>query len=570
MARLRASHLPLLLLCSVVACDAADEEVPSDTDGSIEPEGGSSGGRDTTPSPSSSSSAGPDTSGTSGSGAPSTETGGGSDESGGSSESGDVPVEPEWTPPDTSAGDPHFEHISNRLQGACDSPNPFGFGIGDWDRDGWPDIFVWDHGRERHCMWTNDGGAASFSNVGSWTDDTAPFFTGGWNVQLGDLDGDGDLDAIGRTTEGHDGWIENTTSGAGQSATAAFHGGPWGDRSRFTVADFDGDGLLEVGEAGPTIFAMDGSTVATFGDEESPLYFDIDGDSFVDAALPGGAVWLNDGDGNLAAAGEAPGLVGCSTSRSFIFDSNLDGDLDVFCYESDPVDRAWIVHNSGGTFVPGPDVEGFDYIVDVASKAGHSVADYNNDGRVDIFILGRQPNQVNVMLNRDGTVFERLDLGAVFDDAPVYEGYSGRPTSAPGDLDLDGRIDFVTMDSGPSGADPGTVSVLRNNSEEAGRYVQVVLDGTGMGAGGNGGAIGALVEALEPGSMVRVGTSYRTFRSYQQGVPDFAHLGTDVHETVDLRITWPGGFGVEVFEGVSSMARYRVEFAPGGSTLTAL
>ncbi len=421
-------------------------------------------------------------------------------------------------------------------------------------------------------MWTNDGGAEGFSVVSTWKEDTAPFFTGGWNVQIADLDGDGDVDAIGRTTEGHDGWIENTTASASGQPTAAFHSAPWGNGTRFTVADFDGDGDLEVGDAGPVLFNLDGSVALAVGEDEgSPLYFDIDGDTFVDVVYPDGAMWLNDGTGNMVANGQAPGLAGCSSALSFIFDANLDGDLDVFCYgNNDDGDYAWLAQNSGGTFVPGPEVEGFDYIGDVASKAAHSVADYNNDGLVDLFVFGRQASVINVMINRDGSLFERIDLTEAFDVLPTHVGWAGRPTSAPGDLDLDGRIDFVTMETDLSEAHPGTVAVLKNTSEEAGRYVQLEFDASQMGNGGNSGAVGALVEALNTETGVRVGTSYRTVRSYQQMVPDFAHVGTDTHETIDLRVRWPSGFGEETFEDVSTMGRYRITFDPNGSSLAPL
>lgn len=283
------------------------------------------------------------------------------------------PPEPPWIPPTTSAGDPTFAGIGGgAFTGACTSANPFGFTIGDWNRDGWPDVQVWAHGRESHCMWMNDGDG-SFSAAPGWREETAPFFTGGWHMHLGDFDGDGDLDALGRTTEGRDGWMENT--GSGSTPSAAFHTRPWGDRAMVTVADFDGDGDLEVADLGPTLIGFDGTTERTLAtDSGSALVFDWNDDSFPDAVVPGGPSWTNNGDGTFASASVGGAFTGCGTNRALVFDAEMDGDLDVVCYA--PSTRIWLVRNQGGAFVAEPDWDvGFRTIDSVGSSTSPSSAE---------------------------------------------------------------------------------------------------------------------------------------------------------------------------------------------------
>ncbi|HBQ19171.1 MAG: CRTAC1 family protein [Sandaracinaceae bacterium] len=463
------------------------------------------------------------------------------------------------------AGDPSFDHVTNAaLDGVCETGNPFGFTLADWNYDGYPDLQSWSHGRESHCMWTSDGDG-TFTVDPDWTAETAPFFTGGWNVQAGDLDGDGDVDALGRTTEGHDGWIENTTPTMGGDPSAVFHRGPWGHRSTFTVADFDGDGDLEIGDAGPTIYRLDGSVQTTLGSERSAIVFDWNGDSYPDVVMPGGPSWTNDGDGSFSPASAGPAFTDCQPGGSLLFDADLDGDIDVLCYTGD--DDLWIVVNEGGGAFRRHDLSTrFNVVNTVATKASHSVADYNNDGYVDVLIMGRSSSSTNLLLNRGGLVFERADNDVTFDTDLGGDHYSARPTTAPHDYDLDGRVDFVgyeLRDDVPA----ANLMLWRNTTPAAGGFVQVVLTAEAMGNGGNRDAIGAIVEALVPGTETRVGSDYRTLRSYQQGMPTLAHVGTDTQAVVDLRVTWPSGHGVEVFPGVRADGRYIIRYASSGSRI---
>lgn len=492
---------------------------------------------------------------------------GGGEEDAGRGEDGGPATPPDAGPPrpPPEAGDPSFAHATiGALDGACESANPFGFSLGDWNRDGHVDLQSWSHSRTTHCMWTGDGDG-TFTVASGWTAETAPFFTGGWNVQLADLDGDGDLDAIGRTTEGEDGWIENTTSRVGGVPRAVFHHGPWGNRAALTVADFDGDGALEVAHEGPVLYRLDGSVLATLDSVDSAIVFDWTGDSYPDLVVPDGPSWESNGDGTFRAGSVGPAFAGCSGSRSLVFDADLDGDVDVLCYTGD--DDLWIVvQEAGGSFRRHPLTVPFDVVNTVATKAAHSVADYNNDGHVDVLIMGRGPGSTNLLLNRGGLVFERADNARTFDVSIDGNHHGSRPTTAPHDYDGDGRVDFVGYDLRDE--IPGAELMLwRNTTPEAGHYVQVVLSAEAMGAGRNRDALGAVVEALAPGTSTRVGSSYRTVRSYQQGIPTVAHLGTDTHETVDLRVTWPSGHGTETFTGVRADRRYVVRYAPSGSRL---
>ena len=303
----------------------------------------------------------------------------------------------------------------------------------------------------------------------------------------------------------------------------------------------------------------------TLGSERSAIVFDWNGDSYPDVVMPGGPSWTNDGDGSFSPASAGPAFTDCQPGGSLLFDADLDGDIDVLCYTGD--DDLWIVVNEGGGAFRRHDLSTrFNVVNTVATKASHSVADYNNDGYVDVLIMGRSSSSTNLLLNRGGLVFERADNDVTFDTDLGGDHYSARPTTAPHDYDLDGRVDFVgyeLRDDVPA----ANLMLWRNTTPAAGGFVQVVLTAEAMGNGGNRDAIGAIVEALVPGTETRVGSDYRTLRSYQQGMPTLAHVGTDTQAVVDLRVTWPSGHGVEVFPGVRADGRYIIRYASSGSRI---
>jgi hypothetical protein len=189
---------------------------------------------------------------------------------------------------------------------------------------------------------------------------------GGQAVALGDLDGDGDLDAfLGNAFSTRDAqgtlsrnepntiWLND---GTGQFTDSGQRLGRTDTRA-VALGDLDGDGDLDglVGNNGADeVWLNDGlgnftDSGQTLGDTLTryAALGDLDGDGDLDAHVDterGGAVWLNDGSGNFTAGKQ--GLAHAFDCASALGDVDGDGDLDIV---AGCVDRAVLVWLNDGT-----------------------------------------------------------------------------------------------------------------------------------------------------------------------------------------------------------------------------
>jgi hypothetical protein len=253
--------------------------------------------------------------------------------------------------------------------------------VGDLDGDGDPDLYgATGCGHDRtgvngstivvrtcNAVWLNDG-------AGTWVDSGQRLGTqGGKAVALGDLDGDGDLDAF------------------------VAHG-PTGDSGGLDAVWLN-DGRGQFVDSGQQL-----SDPASDGDNSLAVDLgDLDGDSDLDAYVGNeGAdkVWLNDGAGRFAGSGQA---LGDTVTRVVtLADLDGDGDLDAFAGGERGV-QTWL--NDGTShFELGPRVTGW-----LLNRAA-AVGDVDRDGDPDVF-AGSATGRPKVWLN-DGTgQFHRAGVG---------------------------------------------------------------------------------------------------------------------------------------------------------------
>jgi hypothetical protein len=267
--------------------------------------------------------------------------------------------------------------------------------LGDLDGDGDLDAVIANSGVGAETVWLNDG-SGSFS-----AQPTTPTF-GGRNsiaIDLGDLDGDGDLDAvvanIGSDPESV--WLNN---GAGiftsHPITPTFEAG---EATDITLGDLDGDADLD-------------AVIATYNQTES--------------------VWINNGIGGFSPNPAQPTFGSGYSYAVALGDIDSDGDLDaVFANYIGQAEHVW-VNDGQGVFSPHPvkSTFGGGYSLDIA------LGDLDGDGDLDAAVVNGLDGAETVWLN---------DGSGIFDPHPTTPSF-GSGTSFDlglGDLDGDGDLDAV-------------------------------------------------------------------------------------------------------------------------------
>lgn len=438
-------------------------------------------------------------------------------------------------------GNGTFTDVTERA-GVAGAGYGMGVAVGDYDNDGWPDLFL-----------ANVNGNQLFHNNGdgTFTDVTAKAGLGGalhhgrkmWSISAGwfDYNNDGLLDlfvsnycewdpehepgCMGLNGRGYchpnsfaplpntlyrnngDGTFTDVSEQTGISAIE-------GKGMGVAFADYDGDGFLDV------FVANDNS--------QNLLFRNLGGKRFEEVAFQAGVAYNEEG---VALAGMGVDFR----------DVNNDGLPDIWHTAIENETFPLFLNRGGGRFSNETQTSGLTRITHMMSGWSNGIADLDNDGWKDLIVA-----RGNVMDNIEeislhfhyaepNSVFRNLGNGH-FEDVSATAGadflraapYRGL---AYGDLDNDGKIDLVVTALG------GPVRVFRNVTQNHNHWILLKLVGTRSNRMG----IGAQIRITTDDGR-RQYNEVTTSTGYAASSDPRVHFGLGASRMIrKIEIRWPSG-----------------------------
>ncbi|MDG2442073.1 MAG: VCBS repeat-containing protein, partial [Luminiphilus sp.] len=331
-----------------------------------------------------------------------------------------------------------------------EADDTFSLVLGDVNRDDYLDVIAGNYGRTNK-LYLNNGTATPFndvsgSDVGSDIDLTR-------GLALGDVNGDGRLDVLVGNDDGHASklYLNGGDVTLFTSATAIVLGSDRDTTDRVALGDIDGDGDLDalIGNFGQNELYLNGGGATPFdgviaidvGEETDTTHSltlaDMDSDGDLDV-LAGSfnqtnKLYLNNG---LPFANVTPLAVGADTDYTeslALGDVDGDGDLDVVAGNS----GANKLYLNNGSTTPFSGVAGTPVGSEVDDTLSFALGDVDGDGDLDV-VAGNLAQTNKLYLNNgSATPFSGVtgtDVGLILDRTYGL---------ALGDVDGDGDLDVV-------------------------------------------------------------------------------------------------------------------------------
>ena len=428
----------------------------------------------------------------------------------------------------------------------------FGLAVGDYDNDGWPDIYVANYGKNRLYHNNHDG---TFTDVA----EKAGVTLGGWSTgpTWGDYDHDGLLDLF---VPGYVKFDADNPPIAGKGTIPAnfcqFRGvavmcGPRGlPGERDHLFHNNGDGTF-----------TDVSVRAGVSDPDgyyglAAVFVDVDDDGWVDLTVANDStpnyLYLNRHNGTFEDVSYGSGFALSEDGREqasmaiAVGDYNRDGKVDLFTTTFSDDYKTLYRNDGGGNFSDVTYRSGLGEPTVPFLAWGAGFLDFDNDGLLDIFIAnghvypGVDRQDWGTTWAERPQLFRNLD-GARFKEVPPATG-SGLADvitargAAFGDLFNDGHIDVVinNIDSTPS--------LLRNVEKNGNHWLTLKLVG---GPRSPRDAIGAKVFLTAGG--VRQRADVFSGGSYSSSSDQRLHFGLGTSTRIDkIEIHWPSGLKQQI------------------------
>jgi len=426
-----------------------------------------------------------------------------------------------------------FEDVTERA-GVAGTGYGMGVAIGDYDNDGYEDLYVTQYGR--NILYHNNGN-------GTFTDVTAESGAGGsgWSTSATwvDYDNDGKLDLVVArylTWDFPEIWCGERERGQ----RAYCHPDLFKPITLLLFHNEDGKHFREVSQqAGITAAGKGlGVAIADYDHDGYPdifvandsmpefLFHNKRNGTFEEVAL----------ENEVAVDGDGKSYAGMGVDFA---DLNNDGWADLVITDLANEKFATYMNTKDGGFTYTSYVNGIARITLLHSGWGVRAIDYDNDGWKDLFVaqghvLDTIEKSTPGLLYRESPLLAR-NTGHGFVDVSKASGdvfgekWAARGLAA-GDIDNDGREDVVITTT------DGRPYVLRNATNTTNHWLTLKLIGTKSNRDGIGAAVTVTTGAGLQYRTVSTGGSYCSASDVR---PHFG-LGTD-NKVRDIEIRWPGG-----------------------------
>jgi hypothetical protein len=421
-----------------------------------------------------------------------------------------------------------------------------GVAIGDYDRDGFQDLYVTQYGQS--ILYHNNGN-------GTFTDVTekAGVDVRGWasSAVWFDYDNDGLLDLfVGRFVDFSK--EKNKPCGVHEDGQHHYCIPQIYQPMPSWLFHNNGDGTF-------TDVSKESGIAAHLGKVWGVVATDINNDGRMDLFVTNDTVanflFVNQGGGKFSedgtVAGVAFGATGKPRSGMGVdsADFNQDGWQDLFVANIDRENFAIYQNGKDGSFDDLAVPTGIAKATKMMSGWGLKFFDYDNDGDVDLFLSNGNPDDLVTSLHNEISYEEPLILfhrnGRAWEDVssksgPVFSMPMSARGLALGDFDNDGAVDVLISVNG------GAPVLLRNLAGKQNHWLGIRL----IGKKANIDAIGAEIK-YKAGDLVRSrfkvgGGSYLSYHDPR------VVLGLGKHEAIDwVEVKWPQpGGGTQRFTGL--------------------
>ena len=266
-----------------------------------------------------------------------------------------------------------FTDVTMSAFGALDNLQSFGAAWGDYNRDGWLDLYVCHYivfGSQTNDLFLNNADG-TFTKVSSSTvANNGPTLT--FDAIFVDYD--------------HDGWQDLYVINDKYTTPNALYRNLGG--TFYSVPAAGADIVLDAMNAGGGDYDDDG-----------------DFDFYVTNSPQGNQLLQNDGNGNFSDVAGATGTVaGRTTWGANFFDYDNDQDQDLYVSAVDPQflqPNPMYVNGGNGTFSEPLEFSGGLGGVDDENSFGNAIGDFNNDGRLDIAVSQMTPHEFLLWQNNE-------------------------------------------------------------------------------------------------------------------------------------------------------------------------